>query len=97
MSKATSFLQQAIIRHGRPLATIYSALTYACCYASHFSESRWVVSRIGNAAEGSIACWRLGVPDGQPAGLVCDAVADWEMTRPLLTATAATCRDMPLH
>ena len=76
------------------LATVCSALTYACRYASHFSESRWVVSRIGNAAEGNIACWRLGAPDGEPAGLVCNAVADWEHDE---AAVDSHCHDLQRH
>ena len=87
----------SVASHHKPwqaLATAYSALTYACCDASHFSESRWVVSRIGNAAEGSIACWRLGVPDGQPTDLVCDAVADWEHDK---AAVDCHCRNLQGH
>ena len=52
--------------------------TNARGYADHISEGWWVVSWNGNAAHGSIAWGRLGRPDGQPAGLVCDAVADRE-------------------
>ena len=53
-------------------------LTNACGYADHIREGWRVVSWIGNASQGSVACGRLGSPDSQPAGLVCDAVADWE-------------------
>ena len=54
------------------------APTYTRCYAGYFCEGRWVISWIGDAAQSSVALRSLGHPDGQPAGLVCDAVADWE-------------------
>ena len=54
------------------------APTYASSYAGHLCEGRWVISWVGDAAQSSVALRSLGHPDGQPAGLVCDAVADWE-------------------